>query len=79
MMVTTFWHPDGTPMSAKQFMEMLLGELPALFHKRRGAAKALERPGHACQTSGRAGGKRIRAYSTCRDAEDHQRREERPV
>ncbi|MGA2582950.1 MAG: DEAD/DEAH box helicase family protein [Tepidisphaeraceae bacterium] len=32
MMVTTFWHPDGTPMSAKQFMEMLLGELPALFH-----------------------------------------------
>jgi type I restriction enzyme, R subunit len=31
MMVTTFWHPDGTPMSAQQFMEMLLGKLPDLF------------------------------------------------
>ena len=31
MMVTSFWHPDGTPMSAQQFMEMLLGKLPELF------------------------------------------------
>jgi type I restriction enzyme, R subunit len=31
MMVTSFWHPDGTPMSAQQFMELLFGELPALF------------------------------------------------
>jgi type I restriction enzyme R subunit len=31
MMVTTFWHPDGTPMSAQQFMEMLFGKLPELF------------------------------------------------
>jgi type I restriction enzyme R subunit len=31
MMCTTFWHPDGTPMSAQQFMEMLFGELPMLF------------------------------------------------
>jgi len=31
MMVTTFWHPDGTPMSAKQFMEMLFGKLPDFF------------------------------------------------
>jgi hypothetical protein len=23
MMMTTFWHADGTPMSAQQFMEML--------------------------------------------------------
>jgi hypothetical protein len=23
MMMMTFWHPDGTPMSAQQFMEML--------------------------------------------------------
>ena len=28
---TTFWHPDGTPMSAQQFMEMLFGELPEFF------------------------------------------------
>jgi type I restriction enzyme, R subunit len=31
MMCTTFWHPDGTPMSAQQFMEMLFGRLPDFF------------------------------------------------
>jgi type I restriction enzyme R subunit len=31
MMVTTFWHPDGKPMSAQQFMEMLFGKLPEFF------------------------------------------------
>ncbi|SHJ67682.1 type I restriction enzyme, R subunit [Malonomonas rubra DSM 5091] len=31
MMATTFWSPDGTPMSAAQFVEHLYGELPALF------------------------------------------------
>jgi type I restriction enzyme R subunit len=31
MMVTTFWHPDGRPMSAQQFMEMLFGKLPEFF------------------------------------------------
>jgi type I restriction enzyme R subunit len=31
MMVTSFWHPDGTPMSAQQFMEMLFGKLPDVF------------------------------------------------
>ncbi len=31
MMVTTFWHPDGTPMSAQQFMEMLFGKIPEFF------------------------------------------------
>jgi len=31
MMVTTFWHPDGTPMSAQQFMEILFGRLPDFF------------------------------------------------
>jgi type I restriction enzyme R subunit len=31
MMATTFWHPDGTPMSALQFMEMLFGKLPEFF------------------------------------------------
>ncbi len=31
MMSTTFWHPDGTPMSAAQFMESLFGKLPAFF------------------------------------------------
>ncbi len=31
MMSTTFWHPDGTPMSAQQFMELLFGKLPDFF------------------------------------------------
>jgi type I restriction enzyme R subunit len=34
MMMTTFWHPDGTPMSAQQFMEMLFGKLPDFFQGR---------------------------------------------
>jgi len=32
MMVTSFWHPDGTPISAQQFMEMLFGRLPDFFN-----------------------------------------------
>ena len=31
MIMTSFWHPDGTPMSAQQFMEALYGKLPEFF------------------------------------------------
>ncbi|MEI6085473.1 MAG: DEAD/DEAH box helicase family protein [Verrucomicrobiota bacterium] len=31
MMCTSFWHPDGTPMSAQQFMELLFGKIPDFF------------------------------------------------
>ncbi|MBK6769154.1 MAG: DEAD/DEAH box helicase family protein [Ardenticatenales bacterium] len=31
MMSTSYWHPDGTPMSAQQFMEALFGRLPEFF------------------------------------------------
>ena len=31
MTVTSFWHPDGTPMSAQQFLESLFGKLPEFF------------------------------------------------
>jgi type I restriction enzyme R subunit len=31
MVATTFWHLDGTPMSAQQFMELLFGKLPEFF------------------------------------------------
>jgi type I restriction enzyme R subunit len=31
MMATTFWHSDGTPMSAQQFLELLFGKLPEFF------------------------------------------------
>ncbi|HNN97246.1 MAG TPA: type I restriction-modification enzyme R subunit C-terminal domain-containing protein, partial [Pseudomonadota bacterium] len=30
MICTSFWHPDGTPMSAQQFIERLFGKLPTL-------------------------------------------------
>jgi len=31
MMATTFWHPDGKPMSAAEFMQALFGRLPEFF------------------------------------------------
>jgi type I restriction enzyme R subunit len=31
MMATTFWSPDGKPMSAAEFIEQLFGDLPELF------------------------------------------------
>ena len=31
MMATSFWHPDGTPMHAQQFLEALFGKLPEFF------------------------------------------------
>jgi type I restriction enzyme, R subunit len=31
MTCTSFWHPDGTPMSAQEFMVLLFGKLPAFF------------------------------------------------
>ena len=31
MMATTFWSPDGTPMSAAEFVQKLFGDLPELF------------------------------------------------
>ena len=31
MTCTSFWHPDGKPMSAQQFLELLFGRLPELF------------------------------------------------
>ena len=30
-MKTTFWSPDGKPMSASEFIERLFGDIPALF------------------------------------------------
>ncbi len=31
MMMTSYWHADGTPISAQQFMELLYGKLPEFF------------------------------------------------
>jgi type I restriction enzyme R subunit len=40
MIVTSFWHPDGTPLSAQQFLELLFGKLPEFF-KNEGELRAL--------------------------------------
>ena len=31
MIKTTFWDPDGTPISAEKFMQALFGEIPKFF------------------------------------------------
>ncbi len=31
MMMTSYWHPDGTPMSSAQFLDLLFGKLPGFF------------------------------------------------
>jgi type I restriction enzyme R subunit len=31
MMMSSFWHPDGTPISAQEFMTLLFGQLPEFF------------------------------------------------
>jgi type I restriction enzyme R subunit len=31
MMMTSYWHPDGTPVSSLQFLQLLFGALPDFF------------------------------------------------
>ena len=76
MMCTTFWHPDGTPMSAQQFMELLFGKLPEFF-KGNEPPRHLERPRHTQETLTGARRERVWARATGRDAEDYRCREER--
>jgi type I restriction enzyme R subunit len=45
MTMTSFWHPDGTPMSAQQFMEMLFGKLPDFFKDEEGLRTLWSAPG----------------------------------
>ena len=45
MMMTTFWHPDGTPVSAQQFMELLFGRLPDFFQSEEELRKLWSAPG----------------------------------
>src|SRR5205823_3014860 len=69
MMVTTFWHPDGTPMSAQQFMEMLFGKLPEFFTTEDELREIWSVPdGEAAGGIGREG---IRPRPTGRNARDH--------
>ncbi len=42
--ITSFWGPDGRPISAKQFMESLFGQLPELFRDEEGLRAIWGRP-----------------------------------
>ena len=44
MMATSFWSPDGNPMSAVEFMKRLFGDLPALFKDEDELRKLWSRP-----------------------------------
>ncbi len=45
MMATTFWNPDGTPMSAEQFLKALYGTLPDFFEDEAELRKLWSDPG----------------------------------
>jgi type I restriction enzyme R subunit len=49
MMVTSFWHPDGTPMSAQQFLEALFGKLPEFFQSEEELRALWSAPGTRAQ------------------------------
>jgi type I restriction enzyme, R subunit len=44
MVATSFWSPDGTPMSAAQFIERLYGDLPELFRDEQELCEIWGRP-----------------------------------
>ena len=77
MMCTTFWHPDGTPMSAQQFMEMLFGKLPTFFKNETELRALWERSRDTEETARGTGRQWFWFRSTGRNAEDHRRGEER--
>jgi type I restriction enzyme R subunit len=79
MMCTTFWHPDGTPMSAQQFMELLFGKLPDFFKNEAELRALWSAPDTRKRLLEGPGRKGFRQGSTHRDAEDHRRRKERPL
>ncbi len=79
MMVTTFWHPDGTPMSAQQFMEMLFGKLPEFFKDEAELRALWSAPDTRAKLLQGLAEKGFGREQTGRDAEDHRRREERPL
>ena len=47
MTATTFWNPDGTPISANQFLELLFGTLPEFFKDEAELRKIWSKPEHA--------------------------------
>ena len=55
MMATSYWSPDGKPISANQMVEKLFGELPRFFKDEDELAATLEQAGYpqgaACRIS----------------------------
>jgi type I restriction enzyme R subunit len=78
MMSTTFWHPDGTPMSAQRFMEHLFGKLPEFF-KDKAELRALWSVPDTRKLLLHGLAEGLWPHPTPRNAKDHQRREKRPL
>ena len=79
MMCTTYWHADGKPMSAQQFMQLLFGKLPEFFKDEAELRALWSAPDTRRKLIGWSRGKRLRPRAARRDAEDHRRGEERPL
>ena len=79
MMMTSFWHPDGTPMSAQQFMEMLFGALPEFFKDEAELRALWSLPDTRAEAIAGPGRKRLWPGSDGGDAAGHRRRKERPL
>jgi len=73
MMMTTFWHPDGTPMSAQQFMELLFGRLPDFFQGRGRLRAIWSAPDTRKKLLQGLAEKGLAVRQLARDAEDHRR------
>ena len=79
MMCTTFWHPDGTPMSAQQFLELLFGKLPEFFKNEAELRDIWSAPDTRMKLLAGPRRERLRPRAIGRDAEDHRCREKRPL
>lgn len=44
MVSSPFWNPDGTPISAEEFLKNLFGELPTFFKNEEELIEILSRP-----------------------------------
>jgi hypothetical protein len=71
MMATSFWHPDGTPMSAKQFMEALFGKLPEFFKDEDELRSLWSKPDTRKKLLEGLAGARVRKRAAYRNAKNH--------
>jgi len=79
MTVTSFWHPDGTPMSATQFLEAMFGKLPEFFKDEDELRSLWSAPRYPQEIAGRAGGKWLRQRPSGGNAKNHRSRKQRSL